>query len=159
MKVRFTKYGSESFALRCVSLAGYTKIGEQMYNYKCTLRCALPALILFCSVAAAQSGKIAIHAGRLIDVTHGTVLRDQLIIVDGERIASVGAWNATAARGAQLIDLSAYTVSPGLIDTHTHLTSDPTTPPYAEFGISIPREALKGAAFARKTLLAGVTTV
>jgi imidazolonepropionase-like amidohydrolase len=135
-----------------------------MHNIKCALRCAQTALILFCSVAAVQSAevapqKIAIHAGRLIDVTHGTVLRDQLIIVDGEHIVSVGAWNATAARGTQLIDLSAYTVSPGLIDTHTHLTSDPTTPPYAEFGISIPREALKGAAFARKTLLAGVTTV
>jgi imidazolonepropionase-like amidohydrolase len=135
-----------------------------MYNYNRALHCAFSTLILFCSATAVESAevapqKIAIHAGRLIDVTHGSVLRDQLIIVDGEHIASVGAWNATAARGAQLIDLSAYTVSPGLIDTHTHLTSDPTTPPYAEFGISIPREALKGAAFARKTLLAGVTTV
>jgi len=50
-------------------------------------------------------------------------------------------------------------VLPGLIDTHTHLTSEPTTPPYAGYGISAPRAALKGAANARVTLLAGVTTV
>src|SRR5512138_1685342 len=137
MKVLFIKHGSGLFALRCgqldLSLAGYTKSGEQMHNIKCALRCVSSVLILLCSVVAIAGAevapqKIAIRAGRLIDVAHGTVLRDQLIIVDGERIVSVGAWNANAARDAQLVDLSAYTVSPGLIDTHTHLTSDPTTP-------------------------------
>jgi imidazolonepropionase-like amidohydrolase len=48
---------------------------------------------------------------------------------------------------------------PGLIDTHTHVTGDPTTPPYHGYGISIPRQALQGARFARETLLSGVTTI
>ena len=61
--------------------------------------------------------------------------------------------------GATLIDLSAQTVLPGLIDTHTHVTSDPTTPPYHDYGISNPRAALMGARFARETLLSGVTTI
>jgi imidazolonepropionase-like amidohydrolase len=50
-------------------------------------------------------------------------------------------------------------VLPGLIDTHTHITGDPTLPPYYGYGMSVPRVALKGAAFARRTLLAGVTTI
>ena len=48
---------------------------------------------------------------------------------------------------------------PGLIDTHTHVTSDPTLPPYHGYGVSHPRLALKGAANAKATLLAGVTTI
>ena len=51
------------------------------------------------------------------------------------------------------------TVLPGLIDTHTHVTGDPTLPPYYGYGISIPREALMGARFGRETLLSGVTTI
>jgi imidazolonepropionase-like amidohydrolase len=39
------------------------------------------------------------------------------------------------------------------------MTSDPSLPPYFGYGISVPREALKGARFARDTLLSGVTTV
>jgi imidazolonepropionase-like amidohydrolase len=50
-------------------------------------------------------------------------------------------------------------VLPGLIDTHTHVTSDPTLPPYYGYGLSQPRIALKGAANAKATLLAGVTTI
>ena len=101
-----------------------------------------------------------IKAGQLLDVTSGKLLRDQVIVVRDGLIESVGAATAVGIpAGAELVDLSAATVLPGLVDTHTHLTSDPTLPPYFGYGVSVPRLALKGAANARVTLLAGITTV
>ena len=102
---------------------------------------------------------VVIRAGRLIDTAGGKVRDGQWIVVSGERITSVHAGGAfTPPPGAQVIDLSDWTVLPGLIDTHTHLIGDPTTPPYHGYGLSVPRLALIGAANARRTLLSGVTT-
>lgn len=100
-----------------------------------------------------------IKAGRFLDVASGKVLRDQLIVIRDERIESVAAAGAPLPDGAEIVDLSASTVLPGLIDAHTHLIADPAQPPYHGYGVSVPRLALKGAANARVTLLAGVTTV
>jgi len=110
--------------------------------------------------AATPQSVTVIKAGRLIDVATGKVRENQSIVVQGRTITAVGPALSTAIpAGASIIDLSNQTVLPGLIDTHTHITSDPTTPPYHGYGISDPRRALKGARFARDTLLAGVTTI
>jgi imidazolonepropionase-like amidohydrolase len=60
---------------------------------------------------------------------------------------------------AVLIDLSHSTVLPGLIDVHVHLTSNPTDAGANSLTISVPQEAITGVANAKKTLLAGFTTV
>lgn len=112
------------------------------------------------TAAVADAPVTAIRAGRVIDVAGGKVVSDQVILIRGGRIESVGAAaSVTIPADAKVVDLSAHTILPGLIDTHTHLTSDPTLPPYYGYGISHPRLALKAAANARATLLAGVTTV
>ncbi|OEZ60595.1 amidohydrolase family protein [Duganella sp. HH105] len=109
----------------------------------------------------ADAGKVvAIRAGKLVDVVAGTVLKDQTIVITGERITSVGpSASAKVPAGAQLIDLSSQTVLPGLIDMHTHLTADPYLGGYNSLGVSDTRAALYGVRAARKTLEAGFTTV
>jgi imidazolonepropionase-like amidohydrolase len=121
---------------------------------------ALLACMLSCAALGAEPTVSVIRAGHLIDVTNGKVLGGQVIVVRGGRIEAVGSAESVAVpAGANIIDLGAYTVLPGLIDTHTHITADPTLPPYHGYGLSVPRQALKGAAFAKRTLLAGITTI
>src|SRR6202167_1776639 len=107
--------------------------------------------------AAPASKTVVVRAGHLLDVKTGKTLSNQAIVIQGDKISSVGS-DAQIPAGAQVVDLSNATVLPGLIDAHTHLTMT-TNFGYSALAISIPREALNGARNARVTLDAGFTTV
>jgi imidazolonepropionase-like amidohydrolase len=124
--------------------------------------CALAAVVLGTALQAAaqQPAKhVVVHAGHLLDVKTGKMLSDQtLVIEDGKIVGSGNAADAKAPADASRIDLPNATILPGLIDAHTHLTSDPKFG-YERLAISLPRETLTGAKNARVTLQAGFTMV
>ena len=118
----------------------------------------LSVFLVGVSAWAQAPGRIVIRAGKLLDVRSGKTLLDQAIVIEGDKIVTVGA-EAKPSASDTVIDLHNATVVPGLIDAHTHLTGDPKDAGYESLGISVPRQALTGARNARITLEAGFTTV
>jgi imidazolonepropionase-like amidohydrolase len=120
----------------------------------------LLVLMAVCACVAQQPApRVVVHAGKLVDVKNGKLLSNQAVVIQGEKIVSVGpAKDVKPLPSDKVVDLPNATVLPGLIDVHTHLTGDPRFG-YEELSISIPREALTGAKNARTTLDAGFTTV
>jgi len=113
----------------------------------------------FSSIAAAQV--TVVRAGRLVEPDSGTVLTDQVIVVDGGKIQAVGKGLAIPA-GATVIDLSDKTVLPGFIDCHTHLADGNVVLNGDTFDAlkkTASQIVLESVPNAQKTLLSGFTTV
>jgi imidazolonepropionase-like amidohydrolase len=124
------------------------------------------AAIAYGSTSRADEAKpaprvVAIKVGKLFDGTQDAYRRDVVVIVENDRIKSVGpAAEASIPTGARVVDLSAATVLPGLVDCHTHLAGRAdrydeiyhfkTTPFHSAFAAVV---------HAKKTLDAGFTTV
>ena len=124
------------------------------------LRPALLAALTACAAVLA-SAKTIIHAGSFIDGRADTVRHTVTITVDGERISAIADGYTAAAAGDTVIDLKNSTVMPGLMDMHVHITSEQSgVAGYAErFYLNPADVALRSTIYAKKTLMAGFTTV
>jgi len=124
------------------------------------MRTLIP-LLLGCGVtlAGAAEPAIAVHCGQLLDTAAGRMLSESTVIVENGRISAVEAGRQTRA-GATEIDLSALTCLPGMIDAHTHLTSQTSPTRYVDqFHWNLADYVVRSTVYARRTLLAGFTTV
>jgi len=103
-----------------------------------------------------------IRFGKLIDGT-GRVLTNAVVVVKGDHIESVGSGASQTPAEAEVIDMSAYTGMPGIIDVHTHMTywrdKNSHANPNEEIGKLLPQELVFLAQEnARKCIEIGVTT-
>ena len=124
----------------------------------------LLSTLIFCVTAFAQEPAkekpkvIAIKAGRLIDGISNNVINNAFILIEGDKIIAVGS-DVKVPAGAEVIDLKNSTVMPGLIDCHTHVTSQPADY-YADTFRKTPiAEAVTAHIYAKRTLEAGFTTI
>ncbi|MEO8364953.1 MAG: amidohydrolase family protein [Pseudoxanthomonas sp.] len=126
-------------------------------------QCFFSALFLSLCATSAGAGtaeRTVIRAGHLLDVETGKVLDDQAVIIEAGHIRAITPWSAAAAADARVLDWSAYSVVPGLMDMHTHIADEgETADPAAPLHSTPARDAFIGAKNARDTLRAGFTTV
>jgi imidazolonepropionase-like amidohydrolase len=121
----------------------------------------LAAALLAASAPAAEPARTVLRCGRLID-GRSAARENVAVVVEGERITSVGAF-AAAPADARVIDLTGSTCLPGLIDSHTHvlLQGDITSSDYDEQLLkeSIPYRTIRATMAARRALEQGFTTI
>jgi len=105
---------------------------------------------------------IALKAARLFDGKSKALVKNAVVIVQGDKIVDVGS-NAPTPSGAQVIDLGDATLSPGFMDAHTHLTldysGDYNIRRLHELDLNVSEQAIKATTYARATVEAGFTTV
>ena len=116
-------------------------------------------LLFFTSFIFSQNTYI--HCGKLVDTKKGKILNNQTIIVKGDKITAIekGFKNPNSNED-KVIDLKNKTVLPGLIDMHIHIEHESNPNIYLErFTLSDVDAAFQSTVFAKRTLLAGFTTV
>ena len=121
-------------------------------------------LLLFCSLLMISfifGQETYIQCGKLIDTRSGKVLGNKTIIVSGKIIKSVqDGFIAPTDSNAKVVDLKSKTVMPGWIDMHVHLEEQTSPTAYLEeFTLNDADIAYNAEGFAKKTLMAGFTTV
>ena len=124
-------------------------------------RTALAAALALASLGPlpAAAADTALQCERLFDSRNGRMLAAHTIVVRDGRIAELKAGRVDVA-GARTIDLAGHTCTPGWTDLHVHLGSQSSPRSYEEgFRLDDTAFALRGVSYARKTLMAGFTSV
>ena len=117
-------------------------------------------LIGFSTYSEKIKSATVIHAGLLIDGTGSEPSKEMSIVIENGVISAIETGFITPATEDDYIDLGGYSVIPGLMDMHVHLASEYSSKSYLErISLNAPDYAIRGVVNARKTLLAGFTTV
>ncbi|MGA9060938.1 MAG: amidohydrolase family protein [Terracidiphilus sp.] len=125
-------------------------------SFRASLTLAL-VFVTAAAIAVAQPpAPIVLHAARLLEVDTGNVLQPGEILVEGERIKTVGT-SVDHPQGAKVIDLGDATLLPGLIDAHVHLFLHPGAEDLQTVEESVPWRTILAEQAAKADLMAGFT--
>jgi imidazolonepropionase-like amidohydrolase len=135
-------------------------------NRTTAARCFIAGSALLLSVGASVAadaptapGVTALLCGHLIDTVAGKVLGETTIVIESGHVREVLS-GSQAPAGAAAIDLKSQTCMPGLIDSHVHLTGQTSRTEYVDrYHWNLSDYVIRSTVYARRTLLAGFTTV
>ena len=115
--------------------------------------------VLF-SFIGVHAQKTIIHCGNLIDGKSNEAQPQMTIIIEGNKIIEIEKGFSKPGKDDKLIDLSKKTVMPGFIDMHVHLEGETSKDQAIQrFTLNDADVAFRSTVFAKKTLMAGFTTV
>ncbi|MDP6790101.1 MAG: amidohydrolase family protein [Candidatus Marinimicrobia bacterium] len=122
------------------------------------LRRSIAVLMILTGMAAAQN--TVIHCGSLIDGSSDKAVSKVSVLISNGEITDVVKGFKKPGKDDTLIDLSQYTVLPGLMDMHVHLSGESNPKRYMErFTMNLDDYAFRSIIYAERTLMAGFTTV
>ena len=120
----------------------------------------LVVIFLFFNFFQVISSATVIHAGLLINGESSVPSPEMSIVIEGSKIQSIETGYITPETEDEFIDLSGYTVLPGLMDMHVHLSSEYSKNSYQErISLNAGDYAIRAVSNAEKTLMAGFTSV
>jgi imidazolonepropionase-like amidohydrolase len=103
--------------------------------------------------------KTLINADAMVDVSNGRIVKDVAVLIEDNKIIQIDTQGNIKVPDATVVDLKGMTLLPGLMDMHVHLGGDAGDNFLASKGNSVPRITVKAVKNAKKTLMAGFTTV
>lgn len=117
-------------------------------------------IFMILGLQPAHAQKTFVHCGNLIDGKTNDVQVQMTIIIEGNKIIAVEKGFSKPGTTDKLIDLSKKTVMPGLIDMHVHFEGETNKDQALQrFTLNEADVAFRSTVFARRTLMAGFTTV
>ena len=135
-----------------------------LINRTAAIRVLSVAFLLSAGLASAADAPTApsvtaLLCGHLIDTAAGKMLGETTIVIEAGHVREVLS-GAQAPAGATAIDLKSQTCMPGLIDSHVHLSGQTSRTEYVDrYHWNVADYAIRSTLYARRTLLAGFTTV
>ncbi len=115
-----------------------------------------------CTAFAQEGGPVVLKASRLFDGKGDAVVSPGVLVIAGGKIVRMGA-GAEIPADAKVIDLGDATLLPGFMDAHTHVTMEMTKDHREDLlhsmRLTVPEQTLEASVYAKRTLLAGFTTV
>jgi len=149
---------------RRTSQVWQTEIGDHVKLHRIGIAAGL-AVIAAAGTSSAQRGAapappkvVVVRAAKLVDTKNGTTIANPVVVIEDDKIKAAGP-NIAVPAGAQVIDLKSATLLPGLIDCHTHVTSQPSDYYEDIFRRSPIDYAVIAHIYAKRTLDAGFTTI